>query len=258
MRPRFLFRSSRRTCAAVAVLLIAIATFIPAPTTEAIPVTDTVHTVETILAAIRRYEQLARSVEHQVRNLERLDDWNVREVYGVLAGFARFLNYAESLVYTDLDFLESRWFETFQAFEAIDFSIYPDGGDGLERLRRQRTLETLWGIMRGIRLQANNVSAGQLMLDRIKDQGAGAVGNLDAAQVEILIDAHQAEELAQIRQVLAAQTNVHLVTAAAEQARQAQIAEEVTSWLGLRDELPPIGDFASSPMRSRATQDRRR
>jgi P-type conjugative transfer protein TrbJ len=218
-----------------------------APTTGQIPVTDTVHIIETVIAAIDRYAQLAESIEHEIQNLEQVDDWNVREVLDVLTGFAYLLAYAESLVYSDLGLLEERWFETFH-IDVIDPLIHLEGADGLAQLRRHRTLDTLWGVMRGIQLQANNITAGQRLLEDIKVQGEDALGNLDTAQVTIMISAYQAEELAQIRQLVAAQTNVLLVTQAAEQSARAQATEELIHWLGLRDPLPPVGGFASQPI----------
>lgn len=230
------------------VLAIAIAVLWSVPTTEAtIPVVDAVHIIETVLASIDRYVQLAESIEHQVQNLEQIDEWKVREVYGVLAGFAELLAYAESLVYTDFGLLEERWFETFHT-GVIDPLEHLEGADGLALLRHHRTLDTLWGVMRGVRNQANNVVAGQELLDEIKLQGAAAMGNLDSAQVALTMAAYQAEELAQLRQLVAAQTNVLLINTAAEHAAKAQEAEEFITWIGLRDELPAIGGFASRPI----------
>lgn len=244
-----------------ALILLLLATLVvvaPAPPTKAIAVTDLPHTIQTTIAAILRYRQLAQSIENDIRNLERLTEWNSREIYGVLAGFAQFLAHEESIVYTDQRFLRSRWFETFEPALPLESSIYPLGGDSLEEIRQDRTLDTLWGVMRGVRLQANNVSAGQQLIDRIKEQGAGAVGNLEAAQVGILIDAYQAEELAQMRQLSAARANVELVAQANRQSRRSQSIKALIDWLGLREDPPEIPDFASVPLAEQCNHGRSR
>ncbi|RMH17594.1 MAG: hypothetical protein D6696_15385 [Acidobacteria bacterium] len=204
---------------------------------------DPIHTSETVAHFIARAQEIAQKaqmIQHQIKNLKGPDRWLKRDAANVFHEVNDVLVQRQAIVFPRDD-LEEAWTETFQTFEPVDPALYPHGADDLGRQRVERTIDTLWGVMRATRHHTVRLNDGQRLLEQIKDAAEGAGGNLDATQYQNQLQTFAAEEIAGVRHLLAVQLNALIVKSMFRIVTDAQAAYALDRWI--RDDVRPLTGF---------------
>ncbi len=179
------------------------------PATSQIAVFDASNLSQNILQAVRALEQIQHQIEQldtMYRNLEQIQNPSWRELQEWLAYLNEIVQQGEALAYS-LEGLFAAYRELFVGAVAMEQPIYEE----VFGKWTATALDTLAATLDSVSAQSRDYLSTQSQLAELQALADGAEGNLEALNVSNMLQAHVAQEVAKLNQLLAASVNAQNV-----------------------------------------------
>ncbi len=182
-----------------------------------VPVIDVTNWIQNYAQYVEAYQQTTGQLEiiqHMTRNLMTHGSPQWGEVATLINRLQGALETGNSIAYSMAD-LATLFQQRFPGYEPVqDFPTRFESWSAT-------TLDTLRGVLVSTSINVSDLPNVQAALDALRALNSASSGRLQALQVGNMIASHQVEELAKLRQLMAAATNAQTVYLASQEAKHA-------------------------------------
>ena len=182
-----------------------------------VPVIDVTNWIQNYAQYVEAYHQTTgqlQIIDHMTTNLMTHGSPQWGEVASLLNRLQAALETGNSIAYSMAD-LATLFQERFPGYEPSE--DFPSRFENWSAT----ALDTLRGVLVSTRINVSDLPNVQAALDALRALNASSTGRLQALQVGNMIASHQVEELAKLRQLMAASTNAQTVYLASQEAKEA-------------------------------------